>query len=298
MARFASIVLVLGLGGDCALAAQSLDNDSPSASLSGDATSLQPTLGVACESQDDSEIAATSTPTPQYDDWRAAQSYAEPTAAVAAAADGLNGLFRPRDPNTTRLLIGPTGRSLKRGEAYLDSFGVSVPLVQVGVTDRISIGAGTPVFIPGERPGGIFWLTPKVQVFAGTKTTAAVGVLHASDGGAEGAGIAYGVVTRGTEDAAVTAGLGYAYRRSPESDGGTPVVMVSAEKRVTRLAKLLTENYLGPGGALITGGVRLIRERLTLDLGVGATLGANSLVVVPILRFAWTFSGPSRHRFD
>ena len=74
--------------------------------------------------------------------------------------------------------------------------------------------------------------------------------------------------------------------------------MVSAEKRVTRLAKLLTENYLSPGGGLISGGVRLIRERLTLDFGVGTALGADSLVVLPLLRFAWTFSGPSHHRSD
>ena len=47
------------------------------------------------------------------------------------------------DSSDTRLLLGPTARSLKRGEAYVDDVSVFFPSVQVGLSDRVSIGAGT-----------------------------------------------------------------------------------------------------------------------------------------------------------
>lgn len=50
------------------------------------------------------------------------------------------------DPNPTRLFFGPTGRSVKKGEGYVGVYGLFLPFVQVGITDRISIG--------GEKRGG------------------------------------------------------------------------------------------------------------------------------------------------
>jgi hypothetical protein len=109
------------------------------------------------------------------------------------------------DPNATRLLLGPTARSLRSGEAYFDLFTLTIPFAQVGLTDRFSVGVGAPVLIPGVIPGEVFFVTPKLQLYEGGTTALAVGVLHIHDGADNRTGIAYGVVTRGTADAAVTA---------------------------------------------------------------------------------------------
>jgi hypothetical protein len=194
------------------------------------------------------------------------------------------------DPNATRLLLGPTARSLRSGEAYFDLFTLTIPFAQVGLTDRFSVGVGAPVLIPGVIPGEVFFVTPKLQLYEGGTTALAVGVLHIHDGADNRTGIAYGVVTRGTADAAVTAGLGYGYWRSKSSDAATPVVMLGGEKRLSRSVKLITENYAIRGGGLMTGGLRLIRDRVTWDLGLGADLGAGRVLVWPVVRFSWRFS--------
>ena len=71
----------------------------------------------------------------------------------------VNGELWRDDPNLTRLFFAPTGRSLKKGEAYFGVYELFLPFVQVGVTDRFSIGAGTPLVFGNdfERP---VWITP------------------------------------------------------------------------------------------------------------------------------------------
>ena len=72
----------------------------------------------------------------------------------------VNGELWREDPNPTRLFFGPTGRSLKKGEVYFGVYEVLLPFVQVGITDRLSIGAGTPLlFGDFERP---YWFTAEI----------------------------------------------------------------------------------------------------------------------------------------
>ena len=80
--------------------------------------------------------------------------------------DLVDGRSVPADPNATRLFFGPTGRSLARGQTYLGVYEFLMPFVQVGITDRLSIGGGTPLvfgFDDSDRP---FWLTPKLQLIS------------------------------------------------------------------------------------------------------------------------------------
>ena len=79
------------------------------------------------------------------------------------------------DALESKLFLSATGRSLRRGEAYVAIYGVfAVPVVHVGITDRVSIGVGKPwyVFSPD------LWITPTVQVHRGARSSAAVGLLH------------------------------------------------------------------------------------------------------------------------
>jgi hypothetical protein len=223
-----------------------------------------------------------------FEGTQSAPSHDETTPAGGA------GIEQPDDPNATRLLLGPTARSLRRGEAYLDLLGVSVPLVQVGLTERLSLGVGTPVLFPGVHPGEVSWFTPKLQLFSTDRTAAAIGVVHTELGNHTRDGLAYAVLTRGSSDTAVTLGVGYAYARSEDRRGGAPVLIVGAERRLGSPLKLITENYVAPGFSIVTVGVRLIRARVSWDFGLGADLGLPTVLTWPMIRFAWRFSEPKR----
>lgn len=196
----------------------------------------------------------------------------------------VNGELWESDPNTTRLFFAPTGRSLKRGEAYFGVYEVFMPFVQVGVTDRLSIGGGTPLIFFGDDGDveRLYWLTPKLQILEAGRTSASIGVIHFfnfNDDG--GAGIAYGVVTHGSDDAAFTIGAGYAYHdhqtRDPyvaypyhqeEDRRGSPVVMIGGERRASKRVKIVSENYVFDGGGIASAGVRFFGEKLSADFGL------------------------------
>jgi hypothetical protein len=199
------------------------------------------------------------------------------------------GEFRRADPNPTRLFFGPTGRSLKQGTGYFGVYEIVLPFVQIGVTDRISLGAGTPLIFGdgGARP---FWITPKVQVYASESMQASVGVMHFLNVGDGNFGVAYVVGTRGTTDSAVTGGVGYAYDRSYDSTNGAAVVMVGAEHRMTRGMKILSENYIFNGGAILTGGVRWLGERFAADLALVVPTDGGTTVAFPLVNVVYSFS--------
>ena len=190
----------------------------------------------------------------------------------------------PADPNPTRLFFAPTGRSLTKGEAYFGVYEVLLPFVQYGITDRISIGGGTP-FVFGTGSGQPFWVTPKVQVVKTRSTAASVGVLQFVNMGDLNAGIAYGVVTQGSTDAAVTFGAGYAYASEDVSRAGEPVVMLGAEKRLSKRLKFVTENYWFSGIGLASGGLRFMGDRLSADIGLVSPLGSDGVYVLPMINF-------------
>ena len=214
---------------------------------------------------------------------------------VALVASTLHGVALAQapspDPNPTRLFFAPTARSLEKGKAYFGVYEVFVPFVQVGLTNRISIGGGTPLIWSGgltERP---LWFTPKIQVLRRPSLDAAVGVLHFFNIGDYNMGIAYGVVTKGSADSAVTAGAGYAYVRSGggENKGAAPVLMVGGEQRVGPKLKLVTENYLFHDLAIVSGGVRFVSDNLSVDVGLFSPIGAGVFVAAPVVNFVRKF---------
>jgi len=198
-----------------------------------------------------------------------------------------DGEFLSDDANRTRLFFGPTGRALPKGQVYVGTFQIIMPWVQVGVTDRFSIGGGTPLvfgFDESERP---FWVTPRIQVFDRGDLHAGAGVIHVLGFSGDSAGIAYGVMTTGTTSSSLTVGAGMAYT----GDGDrASVVMVGGDRRVRRNLKLITENYIWQGGGgIVSGGVRFIGDRLSADVGLGIPLFGEGLVVFPIVNFVYVF---------
>jgi len=205
-------------------------------------------------------------------------------------ADGRfqNGRFLKSDSNPTRLFFGPTGRAVKKGEGYVGVYELFLPFVQVGITDRLSIGAGTPLVFGGggDRP---FWITPKFQVHESASMSTSIGAIHFLNVDGVNLGIAYAASTFGSTDDAVTVGVGWAYVNTNSDNEGAVVAMVGGEKRLSPRIKLITENYLFTGGGIASGGIRFIGDSLSADLGLFAPIGAGGFIALPIANFVWKF---------
>jgi hypothetical protein len=223
----------------------------------------------------------------------------------------IDGEFRPSDANATRLMFSPTGRSLRKGQGYVGVYEFILPFVQVGVTDRLSLGVGTPLLFFGDDTSRPVWVTPKYQFYRGSRVSAAAGVMHFHVFGEDArVGLAYGVATMGSDDNAWTVGSGWAYSRYYENEydpacwsvpyqpcapdrvartEGSPVVMVGGERRLSRRVKFLSENYVFDGGGIASFGVRFLGERLSADLGAAIPLGLDEFILVPVVNFVWTF---------
>ena len=196
------------------------------------------------------------------------------------------GEFIRSDLHRTRLFFAPTARSLKQGEVSFGVFQFIAPFVQVGVTDRISVGGGTPLLFGFDEWDRPFWLTPKVQVVNTQNVQGAVGLLHVFDMSGDSAGIAYGVGTIGNTDNAFTGGAGMSYA----GDSRGWIVMGGAEGRVSRAVKLMTENYVWQNGeGIISGGVRFLGERLSADLALAVPVGVGEFYAFPVINFVYVF---------
>ena len=212
---------------------------------------------------------------------------ADVASLTARAGTIQGGEFFPPDPNATRLFFAPTGRSLKRGQVYLGVYEFVAPFVQVGITDRFSVGGGTPLIFgidEWERP---FWVTPKLQVVDNRHAQVAIGVLHAFDSDGDGGGIAYAVVSRGTDVRSFTAGAGLGYATG---GGRAGVFMLGGEARVSRSVKAITENYIWKDGhGIASAGVRFFGERLSADLALAFPIGADGVYPFPLINFVYVF---------
>lgn len=196
------------------------------------------------------------------------------------------GEFLRTDVHRSRLFFAPTGRSLEKGQVSIGVFEFLAPFVQVGVTDRLSVGGGTPLIFGFGSDFRPFWFTPKYQIVDTGKFQAAVGVLQVFNLDGDHGGIAYGVTTFGNSDNAVTVGAGMAY--ADDDRGG--LLMVGGERRVRNNLKLITENYVWKdGNGIVSGGVRFLGERLSADLGLAFPIGIGELGAYPVVSFMYVF---------
>jgi hypothetical protein len=201
--------------------------------------------------------------------------------------DLVDGRFVPVDPNATRLFFGPTGRSLARGQTYLGVYEFLMPFVQVGITDRLSIGGGTPLVFGFDESDRPFWITPKLQLIHHARTQVAVGTFHVFNASGAGGGVAYAVGTHGGSTASFTIGGGVAYGTGDSRSG---VLMAGGERQVGHNLKLISENYVWKDGHGITSaGVRFFGERLSADLAIAIPIGIEELIGFPVVNFVYAF---------
>jgi hypothetical protein len=213
-------------------------------------------------------------------------------------ADIHAGAYWTADPNDTRLFFGPTGRTLSSGTGYFSDLYLFLINGAWGVTDRITLGAGTSLF-PGTDffSNNVYYVAPKVAIVRGESFNLAAGALIGFAGRANGsAGVYYLAATSGRSDASVTYGLGYSYFNSRVS--GDATLMLGGTLRVARRVSLMTENYIFTGGGDSGGywvpiyGVRFIGEHISGDLGFLNFTGRGSQPIfpgIPWLGFAVKF---------
>lgn len=120
------------------------------------------------------------------------------------------------NPHASRYFYTPSALPIRRGDGYVQSIYGAVWQFQYGMTDRFSIGIGTPLI------GAPIWITPKYSMKLGEKTWAAVGAQAGSLGWIQsewGAllGIGYAVVTHGDQSGNISFGVGYYGARIPET---------------------------------------------------------------------------------
>ncbi len=195
------------------------------------------------------------------------------------------------NPNSTRLFFAPSGRMLERGDGYVSDYEVFFPGAAYGVTDNVSIGGGMSLF-PAGIDQQLFYFTPKIGAEVRDNVNLAVGALVVGGIPDEATvGIVYGVGTFGPPDASITAGLGYGFAGTTVARN--PVAMIGGEFRVARRVSLVTENYVivdnNSANPLFSYGVRLMGEKMTVDLALFNASGSGSPIGFPFVDFVFKF---------
>jgi hypothetical protein len=206
----------------------------------------------------------------------------------------------PRDTNRTRYLYSPSGFMLRQGEGYLSQTELLITSVGYGVTDWLTLQAGTvlplvlyqPSTVPfilavkaGGSPSEVVHLAGGFQTFTVPgQSTGMVGFL-------------YGTLTLGTENAhlGISAGPPFALTRG-SNELGKVIVSISGNVRVGRSLALVSENWFVPvnGQTKLIGSaaLRFIGERIGVDAGFLFPQGSG--VAVPWLDFTWHWAGTGR----
>jgi hypothetical protein len=194
------------------------------------------------------------------------------------------------NPNATRLFFAPTGQMLAQGDGYFSDYEVLFPGVAYGLTDNITIGGGVSL-LPTGLDKQVWYLTPKIGASVNPRLHLAVGALVAGVPGEDPVGAVYGVGTLGDGDASLTGGIAYGFAGKEFSSEFA--VLVGGEKRVSRRIALVTENYFVPssvGQPVVSGGVRMMSEKLTVDLALFNLVGESAFLPgIPFVSFVYKF---------
>lgn len=200
----------------------------------------------------------------------------------ALAPDRLrdDGTYWFANPQSTRYFFAPNALGLPQGHGYYQNTWVLFNNLNYGVSDNLSIGAGTvPLFLFGAGLMPI-WALPKVSVSVpGAPVHLATGAVVGGvvgDGGSLSAGLLYGSATVGTRDHNATLGVGYGYADGDLSR--TPVINVSAMTRLNQTVYLLSESYIVPSArsGVLSFGVRWAPESFAVDFGLFRLLSADA----------------------
>jgi hypothetical protein len=179
------------------------------------------------------------------------------------------------NPNRTRLLIGPTSRTLRAGKGYFYDLWIFFPGAAYGITKNFMISGGVSI-IPGVHDQ-MFYIMPKVG-FPAAKNFDVSGTLAIFRLWEQTFYFGMGGMTYGTDDQSITGALGIAF--TDEKMAEKPAAMVGGEYRLARRVSLVGESWFIPGdadnGILALGALRLMGEQMTVDIGFGVSYDDQS----------------------
>jgi len=196
-----------------------------------------------------------------------------------------NGEYWIEDPNRTRLFFAPTGRGLRSGKGYFSVYEIFFPMVAFGMFDYITLSGGMSLF-PGAN-NQLIYLAPKVTPFQNEKYAFSVGdffVKFPSDDNY--LNILYGVFTATFDKGALTLGSGF------ETYDSKPIFLIGGELRISRYAKLITENWFIADSEFnfVSLGFRFLGEHLAADFAfVIPLVDSEDIILIPWIGFAYNF---------
>lgn len=183
----------------------------------------------------------------------------------------VDGQFQRYDPNRTRLLFGPTAKTLEQGKGYFSVYEIFFPFLAVGITDYITLSGGMSLFPGAEEQ--LLYVGPKVRFLNLESFSLSGGIIYAFVNETN-FGIAYGVSTFGSERAALTVGFGWGYEEWDFSD--TPFILLGGEVQVSNSVKLLSENWIVSDFGIISFGIRFFGDNLATDFGLFRPVGEGT----------------------
>jgi hypothetical protein len=177
-------------------------------------------------------------------------------------------------PNTMRYLLASTAMPLKKKEIAFQATYLILVSAHYGVTDRLSVGAGTDIVTQS-----VFFLNAKYNIADNERFKFSLGANYYSlprefiTGNTSerntGLGLIYGAGTWGNANHHLTLGAGYLYAKGYFLP---PIITLSGTARFAKRFALVTENWFFIVDSnlelpsLISLGLRYISKRNTIDL--------------------------------
>lgn len=179
--------------------------------------------------------------------------------------------------NRSRLVLGPTGRTLGRGEGQFALYELFFPTLSYGFTDRLTLGGGLTLIPGAGLDEQIMYLLPKVGVVRSESLNIAVGalIMRAGDPFDDGDealnpfGILYGVSTFGGSDANLTTGLGFGFYG--DDLASRPLLQLGGQLRIYERMALISENWFFRTDETIMvswTGLRFLARKVSFDAAV------------------------------
>lgn len=173
------------------------------------------------------------------------------------------------NPNPTRYFLGQSAFTLPKGEGYYQniygvvnifSYGLTNRLSVMGGIEAISLFSGSPLLLTNVKYGGK--VSEKIHL-AGSFTYLVGFGDFASD---LSLGTLNALFTYGTKEHNITAGTGFAF--SSDQFGESGILTIGGITRLSKRFSFISENYIltSGDGTVISGGLRLINKRSSIDL--------------------------------
>jgi hypothetical protein len=215
----------------------------------------------------------------------------------------INGKVIYPNPHPSRYFYTPSALPMDKGEIYIQTVYFAAYQVQVGITDRFSLGATTTIV------GTPLALTTKYSIPINEKNTLAVGGLAGFVGwGTQvSLGIGFGTYTYGTKESNITLGAGLGWVRDGDMVEFTPtgetigpfaetnstgIFSIAGNKRISKNLSLMGEFWVVPSSGVVFGGpcLRLYNnKKSSFDFGIWGIGGLNEGITPIVPVFSYTF---------